>query len=166
MPGLLNFDGDSLIVLRHNLLAVSPEEGCALLLGEQKDSQEFQGESLWNIRMVWPCCNIWEPEIFGLRELPKEQSKDPLEDLSRKKRFAIDPLEQIHAQRWARKKNIKVLGTAHSHPFGNAEPSLIDLKWSFCESIMVIITGSGDVSGWWLPKNQPSQRLKMAALKS
>ena len=163
MPGLLNFDGDSLIVLRHNLLAVAPEEGCALLLGEQKDSQEFQGETLWNIRIIWPCCNIWKPGIFGLIESPQDQSKEALKDLSRKKRFAIDPREQILAQRWARNQNLKVLGSAHSHPCGEALPSLVDLKWSFSEGLMVIVNGSGEISGWRLRIDKPKQRLKMTA---
>ena len=35
-PDLIQFQGNSLKILRENLLAVAPEEGCALLLGNHK----------------------------------------------------------------------------------------------------------------------------------
>ena len=58
MPWRLRFDRDCLIVLRRSLLAVAPEEGCALLLGD----------SGWDprVRVVWPCCNVWRPGQWGL----------------------------------------------------------------------------------------------------
>ncbi len=34
----------------------------------------------------------------------------------RDSRFALDPREQIAAQRWARLRGLEVLGVCHSHP--------------------------------------------------
>ena len=115
MPGLLEFDRNCLMVLRRSLLAVAPFEGCALLLGDQDDSNSDQGGSIWNVRLIWPCCNVWGP---GMLSLP-EGSNDPnlgAELLpSRKCRFALDPREQLQAQRFAREHNWQVLGLSLIH---------------------------------------------------
>ncbi|MFO0104759.1 MAG: M67 family metallopeptidase, partial [Cyanobium sp.] len=102
-PTGLAADGGVLIVLGRLLAAAHPEEGCALLLGEA-------GRSLWQIRGLWPCCNVW-PQ-------PEERSE----------RFAIDPREQLVAQRWARPWGWQGLGVAPSHTSSGAVPTRTDCR--------------------------------------
>jgi len=114
------------------LLAAAPREGCALLLGHH------QGTSLL-LRRIWPCCNSWQPQE------------------ERQHRFLLDPREQLLAQRWARERQLQVLGAAHSHPSSEAVPSSSDLALS-CGPTLVLIrsglpvaAGTAALRAWWLP---------------
>ena len=149
-PIVIEFVGDCLTVLRSTLLAVAPYEGCALLVGKEKQSACLQPENAMQIHMIWPCCNIWKSDIFGLQESPKKQNSVLKEDLSKKNRFAIDPREQLIAQRWARERDLQIIGSAHSHPQGESIPSAIDLDWNFSPGIMVIIGQFGGIRAWWM----------------
>ncbi len=161
MPGFVQFDPDYLIVLRDSLLSTKPQEGCALLIGERKRSSINKQKTILKIRLIWPCCNIWEPGIFNLNGFSKPTNQINFANLSRKTRFAIDPREQLHAQRWARDRNWTVLGHAHSHPLGEAMPSSIDKEMSFTPGLMVIVNGSGDIGAWWIANDQKFQPLQL-----
>ena len=111
-----------LTVLRGVVQASAPEEGCALLLGPR-----------WKVRQVWPCRNVW---------VPVEE---------RRRRFAIDPREQLLAQKWARQRGWHVLGSLHSHPEGEAVPSATDRALTMPPALMVIQAPS-QLACWWLPE--------------
>ena len=64
-----------------------------------------QRETHWQVERIWPCLNGWQP--MG----------------ERSRRFAIDPREQLLAQKWGRARALTVLGAAHSHP-ASAAPAL------------------------------------------
>ena len=66
-PTLIQFRGRCLTVLRADLAAVVPEEGCALLLGSPRTT------SVITVERIWPCQNIWMPAP------------------ERHRRFALDP---------------------------------------------------------------------------
>ncbi|MCP9835007.1 M67 family metallopeptidase [Cyanobium sp. Aljojuca 7A6] len=128
----------ALTVLEAVLVAVAPEEGCALLLG---------GRDPWCVRRIWPCLNVWVP--------PAERCR----------RFALDPREQLLAQKWARSRGLTVLGSAHSHPFSEPVPSALDLSLAFTPTLMLIL-GQGPAEGeprslacWWLPEQGSPRRL-------
>ncbi len=161
MPVLLNFDGDCLILLRRNLLAVAPQEGCALLIGDQQLTKDFHEKWLWNVRMIWPCCNAWDHRLINNSCSFNDKTLKNLRRLSKETGFVVDPREQIHAQRWARNQNFKVLGSAHSHPNGKMTPSLLDLDLSNSQGIVVIISNSGKVNGWWTRKDRSTHKLKV-----
>lgn len=133
-PTHLAADGQLLIVLGRLLAAAHPEEGCALLLGHA-------GSRLWRIRKLWPCCNVW-PQL-------EERSE----------RFAIDPREQLVAQRWARQRGWQVLGVAHRHPASAAVPSSTDCRLCVPPALMVIQGEQGDLSAWWLEDGDRQPRL-------
>lgn len=141
-PWSLAFDPEVLIILRGTLQASLPYEGCALLLG----SRQKWG---WRVHTVWPCCNIWRPGMEALPE-PFVAAADVSPTPSRLNRFAIDPREQLHAQRWARDRRIEVIGSAHSHPQGQAVPSSVDCGWIRNSSLMVIQGADQDLRAWWL----------------
>ena len=122
--------------------AALPEEGCALLLGTRQPSG-------WVLQHIWPCCNVWQPGIAALPEAAGESiecSPPP----SRCNRFALDPREQLLAQRWARQRGFEVIGTAHSHPQGDAIPSRCDRDWLRIPSLMLIQGADLRLRAWWL----------------
>ncbi len=142
MPCRLCIDLDCLMILRTSLGAVAPEEGCALLLGELKPEI--------TVRMVWPCCNVWHPGFAGLSESIAADGDQERFSPDRRSRFALDPREQIAAQRWSRQRGLRVLGSAHSHPGGQPVPSAVDRQWAAAEGVMVIDGGAAGVGAWWL----------------
>ena len=126
VPSLLCLNHQCLTVLDCNFRARSPEEGCALLLGP------IPTQSHWLVNTVWPCCNVWQP--------PEERTSC----------FAIDPREQLAAQRWARGKGLQPLAVAHSHPGTAAFPSEQDRQLGLPEALMLITDRDGVPRAWWL----------------
>lgn len=123
VPDEIRFGRKVLTVLGRVVAAAAPQEGCALLLGP-----------FWTVLRVWPCRNIW---------LPPEQ---------RQRRFAIDPREQLLAQKWARQRHWHVLGSLHSHPTGVAVPSHTDRALAVPPALLVI-HASDALACWWLPED-------------
>ncbi|MCP9850608.1 M67 family metallopeptidase [Cyanobium sp. Morenito 9A2] len=157
MPERLWLDRYWSAVLVEGLLAAAPEEGCALLLGRSHGS-------LLTLEVVWPCLNVWGagwPETFGFDlaampgpRLERDQGMAP--SASRRNRFAIDPREQLLAEKWARRQGLQVLGSAHSHPEGEAVPSAIDRAWVLAPTLMLICTpgpDNGGLGAWWFPSS-------------
>jgi proteasome lid subunit RPN8/RPN11 len=123
VPEEICFGRKALTVLRRVTRAAAPEEGCALLLGPP-----------WTVRLVWPCRNVWRPAA------------------QRHRRFAIDPREQLLAQKWARTRDWRVLGSVHSHPAGQAVPSATDRALAVTPTLLVI-EGRTELACWWLPED-------------
>jgi proteasome lid subunit RPN8/RPN11 len=130
-PAELRIHRQVLTVLERVLAAAAPQEGCALLLGEK-------GAAGWRLTTVWPCSNVWQPAT------------------ERDRRFAIDPREQLHAQKWSRRRGLRVLGSAHSHPHGPPVPSATDRALAFAPALMLIL-GQGEegreLGCWWLSED-------------
>ncbi len=133
----LGVDPGLLTALAAVLRSAAPEEGCCLLLG----SRHGRGhDPRWQLQRLWPCLNVWSP--------PGE----------RQRRFAIDPREQLVAQRWARQRGLQVLGAAHSHPEGAAEPSPTDRALTCAPALMVILNRHGEARAWWLEEGDTQPR--------
>jgi proteasome lid subunit RPN8/RPN11 len=137
-PAELRIGGQALTLLEAVLAAAAPEEGCALLLGRRDP---------WRIRCVWPCLNVWDPAS------------------ERRRRFALDPREQLQAQKWARARGLAVLGSAHSHPLSAPVPSALDRSLAFGPTLMLILGPAaaagepGQLACWWLPESGCPRRL-------
>lgn len=108
-----------------------PQEGCALLLGHPAGAGAGD-QAAARLQLIWPCLNVWP------------QSEQRCE------RFAIDPREQLMAQKWGRQRGWQVLGTAHSHPSSPAIPSPTDCAWAFTPVLMLILGASGELRAWWI----------------
>lgn len=140
-PARLLVDSHQLTVLRAVLTAAAPQEGCALLLGEPaRGRAPAPADAASRIHAIWPCLNVWSrPE-------------------QRHERFAIDPREQLLAQKWGRLRRWQVLGTAHSHPGSEAIPSTTDRAWAFPPALMLILGASGALRAWWLEEPPAAPR--------
>ncbi len=149
IPIDIQFKSNCEEILRKTLLSVYPEEGCALLIGKQKESNLLKNRFLYQISLIWPCCNIWEQEKYIFNE-SKNLTNQERNNLSRRNRFAIDPREQLLAQKWARSRGLVILGTAHSHPSNLSIPSKADISWNFSPSLMVILNSKGELRAWWV----------------
>ena len=130
VPDEICFGRKVLTVLRRVVQSAAPEEGCALLLGPR-----------WEVRQAWPCRNVWRPAG------------------DRHRRFAIDPREQLLAQKWARQRGWLVLGTLHSHPVGGAVPSATDRALTVPPALLAIQAAS-ELACWWLPEDGEPRLLK------
>ncbi|WEK42842.1 MAG: M67 family metallopeptidase [Candidatus Sphingomonas colombiensis] len=64
-------------------------------------------------------------------------------------RFEIDPAALLSAHRAARGGGGKVIGNYHSHPSGDAMPSITDAAQAAADDALWLIVGSnGEVSAW------------------
>ena len=126
------------MVLRQDLLARAPAEGCALLLGQGHGAPDSASDD-WSVQLIWPCRNV---------VAHRDQN-----------RFELDPREQIAAQRWARSRSMMVLGTAHSHPGSSVLPSQRDRLWAASSGLMVIIGVNHALAAWWLEVKAPHRSL-------
>ena len=129
-PALVGADLRLAEQLARLLAAAAPQEGCGLLLGAKMANTLVLQE-------VWPCCNGW----------PVAEERD--------RRFAIDPREQLLAQKWARQHKMAVLGFAHSHPSSPPVPSATDLAWCVAPALLVIQGVEAPfiearMVGWWI----------------
>lgn len=149
MPERLWLDEHWSAVLEAVLLVAAPEEGCALALGRTEGS-------LLRLEAVWPCLNVWQPGWPELENAMLEPAVPLAPVSSRLNRFAIDPREQLLAQKWARERDLQVIGSAHSHPNGSAIPSAIDRDWVLAPTLMLIRAGEpggeGRFGAWWWPE--------------
>jgi proteasome lid subunit RPN8/RPN11 len=112
--------------------------------------------SLLRLEAVWPCLNVWQPSWPALEEAVLVPADPLAPGPSRLNRFAIDPREQLLAQKWARERDLQVIGSAHSHPDGPAIPSAIDRGWVLAPTLMLIRSGErggeGRYGAWWWPE--------------
>ncbi|MBM5802850.1 MAG: M67 family metallopeptidase [Cyanobacteria bacterium K_DeepCast_35m_m2_155] len=147
-PVRITVDRGALITLESVLGAASPAEGCALLLGS--------AAACTRVQQIWPCLNCWP---------------DPAQ---RHRRFALDPREQLHAQRWCRQRGLGVIGVAHSHPSSDPVPSELDCQLTMAPALMLIGTPLGALADlpqghscrwqwafWWL--DEPAEDGKLRA---
>jgi proteasome lid subunit RPN8/RPN11 len=65
-----------------------------------------------------------------------------------KQGFALDPAEHLAAARHARAAGKSVLGHYHSHPSGNAAPSMADAAQSHEEGVCWLIVAAREARLW------------------
>ena len=140
-PSMIRLDRRCLTVLQRTLLAVWPQEGCALLLGSPV------GDGTLRLMTVWPACNRWGAVDL---DFPWTSALSN----ARERNFALDPREQLSAQRWSRSKGQRLLGVAHSHPSSDARPSAADRQRGVPHQLMLIIAAGGEMQAWWLREDR------------
>jgi proteasome lid subunit RPN8/RPN11 len=103
-----------------------PYECCGLLIGQ------FTAEGK-NVTETYPISNA------------REES-------AKRNRFLIEPAELMRGERYARERDLEVVGFYHSHPDSPAVPSQYDLEhaWPTYSYIIVSTTAerAGDLFSW------------------
>ncbi len=108
----------SLLQIHKHLESAYPLEACGFLLGSDKDGKRYITEII----------------------VAENKSAE-----NQKRRFVIDPLDYLKAERYALKQGLHLLGIYHSHPDHPALPSVHDLEFAqpyFSYFISSIIGGS------------------------
>ena len=91
------------------------------MLGLQS-GDDIQVEQLWSTENSWTA-NFLTPDSPDTAVSTASSAKTA----SRLNRFAIAPIEILKAQKYARSKNLDIVGIYHSHPDHPAIPSEHDL---------------------------------------
>ena len=113
--------------------AAYPNECCGILIG--RDQPQADG-SVWRIvERLEPMANVFDPQ-------------------QQRRRFAVDPLALMKAEKSAAESGRLVLGFYHSHPDHPAQPSEFDRQhaWPFYSYIIVSIASGRpvDLTSWLL----------------
>lgn len=145
-----------------------PEECCGLLLGHFKRQQSQPDKTLVE---VWATTNAWsEAAIASVSEMVGQD--DPL-DRTKTSRYWIDPKEMLIGQRYARDRQLDIIGIYHSHPDHPAIPSECDraLAWSHYVYLIVSVQQgiAQDLLCWSLDENhqfQPEEILLIPSSRS
>lgn len=74
------------------------------------------------------CCGFLLGVDNGIRIITHVVPATNIAPSDRHSRFQIDPLEYLHAEKWAIKNELTLLGIYHSHPGSPALPSETDRK--------------------------------------
>ena len=69
------------------------------------------------------------------------------EESAKRNRFLIEPAELMRGERYAREKDLEVVGFYHSHPDSPAVPSQYDLEHAWPTYSYIIVSTSEDRSG-------------------
>jgi proteasome lid subunit RPN8/RPN11 len=98
-----------------------PYECCGLLLGSYETDAKV-------VRETYPISNA------------REES-------AKRNRFLIEPVELMRGEKYARSKELEVVGFYHSHPDSPARPSQYDLEHAWPTYSYIIVSTSEDDSG-------------------
>ncbi len=118
-----------------------PRECCGLLLGT------FKGDDK-TVHELWRVDNSWDG---GLEVAVKESIGADAQGSER--RFLISPQDYLDGQKYARDKNLDIIGNYHSHPDHPARPSQFDVDTAtfsgYSHIIVAIEKGaSKDLTCW------------------
>ena len=74
------------------------------------------------------------------------------EESAKRNRFLIEPVELMRGEKYARSKELEVVGFYHSHPDSPARPSQYDLEHAWPTYSYIIVStsegDSGDLFSW------------------
>ncbi|HEY9691081.1 MAG TPA: M67 family metallopeptidase [Oculatellaceae cyanobacterium] len=117
-----------------------PEECCGIMLGKINDTGKTVVE-------VWQTENAWSAETTN-------DYADAEVVMSKRRRFAITPLDMLKAQKAARESQLNIVGFFHSHPDYPAIPSECDRACAWQEYSYIIVSveqgKAGDIRSWCL----------------
>lgn len=149
--------------MRTHAEVIYPEECCGLLLGTRQSSTTPETRHLIEL---WQTDNIWNPSV----ESVAQEDEEILPLLTKNRRYWIDPKEILAAQRYARDRQLDLIGVYHSHPDHEAVPSESDraLAWSeYSYVILSVLQGRvQDLLSWRLDENHQFQSEPLVVIPS
>lgn len=143
---VLKVRAEHLKAIATHAVTTYPDECCGILLGK------IDGEDKTLVE-VWQTENAWDDET----PLPN----DDRSGTSKKRRYAIAPVDLLKAQKSACERDLDVIGFYHSHPDHPAIPSECDRScaWPQYSYIIVSVTQgrADDFRSWLLDENDRFQ---------
>jgi proteasome lid subunit RPN8/RPN11 len=125
-----------------------PEECCGILLGNH---QSIDGAEVNIVRAVYSTANVWAQSLSN-----RDRADEDVATAHR--RYRIDPLAMLQAQRHARENTWDAIGIYHSHPNAVAVPSEWDRAWAWPQySYLIVSLQNGvarDLKSWSLSPDQ------------
>jgi proteasome lid subunit RPN8/RPN11 len=148
----LYLTSDQLQHICHHAECTYPDECCGLLLGHAMPGQTNDGAIDRTVVELRPLINAWDAaiaqEMANFSEIPAQH------ELTKSRRYWIDPKDMLEAQRYARDRNLTIVGIYHSHPDNPAVPSECDrvLAWSSYSYLIVSVPQgrAQDLLSWTL----------------
>ena len=124
---MIRLDQECISEIRGHSRRDYPYECCGLLIGR------FESDGLKDVNETYAISNAREEE-------------------AKRNRFLIKPEELLRGERYAREKQLEVVGFYHSHPDSPAVPSQYDLEHAWpTYSYIIVSVGkeeSGDLRSW------------------
>jgi proteasome lid subunit RPN8/RPN11 len=104
-------------------------------------------------RAAYPeeCCGFLLGHSGTPQRIEESRRARNAETENRARRYTIDPLELLHADDDARKKNLDLIGIYHSHPDHPAAPSEYDrshASWMSYVIVSVVAREPKEVTAW------------------
>jgi proteasome lid subunit RPN8/RPN11 len=130
----IHISAGTLLVLRHHVESLYPEEACGGLLGSGAGSENLTA------REATPLANAQVAE--------------------RRRRYLLEPEDVLRLERCAETAGLQVVGFYHSHPDAAARPSAFDLEHAWPWYIYLIVQvdegRAGEMSAWRLADDRGS----------
>ena len=80
------------------------------------------------------------------------------EESAKRNRFLIEPVELMRGERYARERNLEVVGFYHSHPDSPARPSQYDLEHAWpTYSYIIVSTSAGQANDLFSWEQEPDR---------
>jgi proteasome lid subunit RPN8/RPN11 len=155
----LQLQPDQLQLIKTQAERTYPEECCGLLLGL---IQQHEAETICTVVTVWQVENAWNASVEAELEAAKlEAATVTQSDVSKTNRYWIDPKDMLRAQRYARDRQLTIIGIYHSHTDHVAVPSECDRRLAWPEySYLIVSVHRGtaqDLLSWKLDENHQFQ---------
>ncbi|MCG8363462.1 MAG: M67 family metallopeptidase [Pseudanabaenales cyanobacterium] len=161
---VLTLSSEQADAIRSHAERTYPEECCGLLVGRLNLSCN-QSEARF-LSQIIPVENDWTPAFEDLPEtlgadLSAEFTADIEPPLGKSRRYWINPKDLLAAQRYARDRNLDIIGIYHSHPDHPAIPSECDRAQAWPEYSYLIVSvqqnQATDLKSWRLDRHHQFQ---------
>ena len=151
---MIHLSPDHLQALQTHAQTSYPQECCGLLIGKPDDTSEAKV-----VKEVWATENAWNPESAALVNSLLETA--PVQDAAKTERYWIAPETLLAGQRYARDRQLEIIGIYHSHPDHPALPSEMDRRLAWPQySYMIMSVRDGtcqDPRAWCLDQEHNFQ---------
>jgi proteasome lid subunit RPN8/RPN11 len=108
----------------------------------------------------YECCGLLLGSYIGAGKIVKETYpiSNAREESAKRNRFLIEPQELMQGERYARGKDLEVVGFYHSHPDCPAVPSQYDLEHAWpTYSYIIVSTSAGQAKDLFSWEQEPDR---------